>query len=588
MANIYTGVKENCPQAIELSRPHKLEFHFVVEDDDDLLSLCSWARQQGYYLCTMVACDERLLEDRAFKIYYVLSAPQELAILEYPLRDSLHPRQFTSIGKIFPSVTPLEKEVYDLFGLLPKESETHERQGFVLHSAYPSNCLPLKRTWSQSRIIKTIEERGVTSVSTVESIPLPEGFLHLPVGPIHASIIEAGHFRFYVAGEVIEDLEIRLGYKHKGIEKLFETNYLLEDRWELTKDNKKLADNGGWRLAECISGDSSFAHTLAYCQAVESLARIELSEVTHYWRALFLELERLYNHVNDVAALIHDMALDLISSQIAILQEKAMQLNQRLAGHRLLRGVNRPGGVVLPHTPNLDDVHHTITKLTADFLRLSKFVLDMPACRDRVIKTGILTKEQAQDIGATGLAARASGCWEQDFRLRHPQGVYRHKELRRLIKDTLVYSDDEPLWVSNHHTPIRASDLQGDVFARMALRVAEVETSAQIIGYIVNHLGALADLMPSWHPITKVLDAVPDFEIGLGYAEGWRGDVFYWVMKGPGNSIFRCKVRDPSLFNWPAMRLAVIQNSGTGNENLLADFPLINKSFNLSYSGHDL
>jgi Ni,Fe-hydrogenase III large subunit len=429
---------------------------------------------------------------------------------------------------------------------------------------------------------------------------LPDGMLFLPVGPIHAGIIEAGHFRFHVAGEVIENLDIRLGYKFRGLEKLFQAQYTVEK---------------GYELAERVSGDSSFAHSMAYCQAAEALAGSEpLPRAALYWRGLFLELERIYNHINDVGALVHDMAFDLVASEIAVLREKIVRLNQHLTGHRLLHGVNRPGGIVLKPVPDLEALQTEAVNITSEFLLLGELIMKMPACRDRAFTTGILTGQQVKKFGATGLAARAS-CGaidilgtaladelrQHDFRLKHPQGVYKlHTKLCDEIRATIVTENTKPS-ASFRRVQVFQKDLQGDVFARLALRVAEVETSSRIIQRLTSRMKKFPLNEPTLvepEYFTRTLRKTPNFEFGIGFVEGWRGDIFYWLMKGPGNTIFRCKVRDPSLFNWPALRLTTIRkpkseaNGKPPNkdywENILADFPLINKSFNLSYAGHDL
>jgi Ni,Fe-hydrogenase III large subunit/Ni,Fe-hydrogenase III component G len=574
MADIYTGIVETglSEQVFRLSRAAPDETHFVIENGQSLLRLCQWVQRNGYYLCTMVASDERLLEDNVFKIYYVLSgSQQDLLILENPLTDTQHPTEFTSIREAFPSVAPLEEEACDLLGLSAC-NRTANDQGFMLHAPFPIDLYPLRRTRSLERLRGLINDsagKGPLPLPT-----LPEGMLILPVGPIHAGVIEAGHFSFHVAGEVVEELSIRLGYKHKGIEKLFETYYSLED---------------GQNLAEKVSGDSSFAHSMAYCQAVEALAGEEPPEAAQYWRALFLEMERLYNHIADIGALVHDMAFDLLASPMFVLREAAVQLNKRLTGHRLLRGVNKPGGVELSGYPDLNEARKTIEDITADCLRLSKIVLEMPACRDRAITTGLLTQEEVAVCGATGMVARASGIMKHDFRLRHPQGPYRHQAIKELIEATSVPTNGQ----SERQLSIYEDDLKGDVYARMVLRVAEVETSSKIIQYLIDGLTALGADFPTYQCLTPQLRNAADFDFGLGFVEGWRGDIFYFVMKGPDNSIFRCKVRDPSVFNWPAESQAVVRKlKGTSKtehwENILADFPLINKSFNLSYAGHDL
>ncbi len=304
---------------------------------------------------------------------------------------------------------------------------------------------------------------------------------------------------------------------------------------------------------------------------------------------MFLELERLYNHIGDVGALVHDMAFDLVASPIAALVEGIVQLNQRLTGQRRLRNVNRPGGIELLQTPDLKDAEDTVCTLTDHFLEFGQFVLEHPPCRERALTTGVLTDQQAKEWGTTGLVRRASGWATHDFRLRHPQLVYRQPVIREAIETTISKDDNQ----STRRVPVFESNLKGDVFARLALRIAEVETSANIIRQVLEKLKDFDPSQPWRKPIDDALTKTLNYEFGLGFVEGWRGDIFYWVMKGPANTIFRCKVRGPSHFNWPAMSVAVIRkpkNKGQAGywENILADFPLINKSFNLSYSEHDL
>ena len=291
-------------------------------------------------------------------------------------------------------------------------------------------CIRCAKTAPISLSTSASESEVASKRSIFESAALPHGVQNLMVGPIHAGVIQPGQFRFHVAGEVIEDLDIRLGYAHRGIEKLFATHYTA-----LT----------GHILAERVAGDASVAHTLAFCQAVEGLTgeTAPLPPAAACWRALLLEMERLYNHVGDAAALVHDMAFDLVASELAVLREQAVRLNATLTGHRLLRGAVHPGGVAICHPEALPDVVTRLGAIVERFLTvISKLVLANPACRARAETTGVLTAFEAREIGATGLPARASGLWRQDFRLRHPQGVYVEPELgtelRALIEQTIT------------------------------------------------------------------------------------------------------------------------------------------------------
>ncbi|HYN78730.1 MAG TPA: hypothetical protein VES73_13175, partial [Lamprocystis sp. (in: g-proteobacteria)] len=407
-----------------------------------------------------------------------------------------------------------------------------------------------------------------------------------------------------------------LWFTHRGIEKLFE--------------GRRLMDGG--ELAGVVTGDSAFAHSLAYCLAVESLADFAAPPVLQHWRALLLELERIVNHMADCAAIVHDMAFDALSSPLTVVQEQAVRLAQELTGNRLLRGVNRPGGMVLPAEAQaaLPGLAGRIEELVDGFLDLALPVMQEPACRDRLIATGVLTRREALSLGATGLPTRASGVLARDFRLRHPWGIYCDVNIRKRIKgiaqeplDLTRLNEPQPDAIDwTRRVPVRKQpklrkeretheedpglkepatiDLTGDVFARTWLRLAELEACRDLMEPIV---AGLVDAPPLAAPapgsaadIEAALRDAENFDFGIGCVEAWRGEVCYWVQKGPRGSIYRCKVRDPSVFNWPALAQAVVcknrqdgePGAGLRHENILADFPLINKSFNLSYAGSDL
>jgi Ni,Fe-hydrogenase III large subunit len=404
---------------------------------------------------------------------------------------------------------------------------------------------------------------------------LPKGMFIVPVGPIHAGIIEAGHFPFHVAGEVVEELPVTLGYKHRGIEKLFETHYMLMD---------------GWRLAEKVSGDSAVAHVTAYCQAVEDLAKTELPLVAYQWRTMLLELERMYNHISDIGLLAVGIAYEQAAARLATLRELFVHyINLPLSGHRFLRGLNYPGEVKIPQEIAWNEIRLRLDAVVEEALEIGLKLLQMPNTRERMIGTGSLTKDDGRY--AAGLAARASGWYSHDFRLRHPSTVYRSETIQQIIRRTFFSEDVFPPRKVN----VYKYDLKGDVFARLAVRVAELETSLYLVQELIKILkdGVLQSSLQ-----VNILDALtltPENAFGLGYAEGWRGAVIYMVFKGSENTIARCDVCDPSLINWHLFRKAVERQEIEGkpqkknvSENILADFPLINKSFNLSYAGHDL
>jgi Ni,Fe-hydrogenase III large subunit/Ni,Fe-hydrogenase III component G len=554
---------------IELPRQPENQRHVVVNDGNTLLTILTAAREQNCFLRAMTVTDERLRESRSFKLYYLISDNREdqLIILETDVTKS-DDLVYPSVRSIFPAVISTEEQIYDLFGLKADVGMEEAADGFLLHNPaylFDEPLQPLRRTRTKRGLDQILQSEQKNHLPTapgwVKSLK-QEGVSILSVGPVHGEIIESGQFLFYVAGEVIESLSLRLGYKHRGIEKLFETHYTLET---------------GWKLAEKISGDSSFAHSLAYCQAVENIVNVTPPKTALYWRALLLELERIYNHIADVGALAHEVAYDRAAAQISSLRETVVQLNQRLSGNRFLRGINVPGGANLPASGvDVQAIRQIVEAVAEEFLELAKDVLENPKCRERMLGTGRLTREDA--VNATGFAARASGWFERDWRLQHPQGAYDDPEAQNILRSTIVSDGEED---PNRKIPIYPRDLNGDVFARLAMRVAEVETSAKLILHFANHLQDVDLTRPARVSISEKLSRLPGLNFGVGIVEGWRGDVVYMVFKGQEDTIFRCSPRDPSAINWRIFSKAV-------QGNRLSDFPLINKSFNLSYAGFDL
>jgi len=517
-------------------------------------------RREGYFLVTLVANDEHELADNCFKLYAVFSHPSIDLFVTLMLPLGRGTATFPSLAHLFAAATPFECEIAERFGLT--SSSDVPAPPCFRHPTYPADLAPLRRASSTADIRAALSRQASPFTEEADLAPLAPGELDLPIGPIHAGVIEPGHFRFRIAGEVVEQLDARLGYAHKGVERLFQINYTLRD---------------GWKLAERIVGDSAFAHSLAYCRALESLTAAEVPRPAQLLRALFLELERLYNHMGDCAALAHDVALDLPAAEMAAPREALLRLNQDLSGHRLLRGLNRPGGIVLPESFNPDRVRSPVGQAVARFLPVARFLLTDPGFRNRLMNIGMIARPMAEQIGATGLVARASGL-ERDWRRLHPVDAERLPELRDLWNAGLP---DEDVYVVEERTA-------GDAFARYATRVAEVAASARIVERLLD-LWENAWLDEEFCAVVN-LRPVSNYRFGLGYAEGWRGPVVYWLMKDKFERIYRCKVCDPSCLNWPALKAASEPHTDESRrfEILLADFPIVNKSFNLSYAGNDL
>lgn len=360
-----------------------------------------------------------------------------------------------------------------------------------------------------------------------------DGVHEIPVGPVHAGIIEPGHFRFSVVGEKVLRLEERLGYKHKGIERRF----------------TEMAPLDAHRLAGRVSGDSTVAFAWAYCMALESTSEALIPERAEWLRALMLERERVANHLGDLGALGNDAALAFGLAQFSRLREDWQRLSHEAFAHRFMMDVIMPGGVAtdLP-MPRRDAMRSQCDAVERDVRRLRQIYDEHAGLQDRFMTTGRVTPELAARLGLTGMAGRASG---QAHDLRCDHGWQPYRRLRTNI----------------------AGQTGGDVAARVAVRFDELLESLRLIRELCNGLPAGALACPVTPPSNEA--------IGIGWVEGWRGEVLVALHLGTDGRITRCHCHDPSWQNWPVLEHAVIGN-------IVPDFPLINKSFNLSYSGHDL
>ena len=536
-----------------------------AQDPGQLRRLAAFLRND-FDLVTVVADDERELEDRSFKLYYVFShsTADLFLVAEHVLGHRVV--DYPSLYDSFNAVDSFEREILDLFGLRPMvDGRQRVESGSWLHRAYPPELFPLRRDRTLDELCLAVAEhqsRAGPPPPVIEASDHGLGSSLLSVGPVHAGVIEPGRFLFRIAGETVTDAEVRLGYTHRGIERLFQSHMCLLD---------------GWRLAEQVSGDSSFAHSLAYCHAVEVLTEAEVPEAAELLRGLFLELERIHNHVGDVAALAEDIAMRRPAADLAVVRERLLRLNAEVAGHRYLRRINRPGGIALAVPLDAAAIRRTLTDCLDRFTTVARRVGRRAVFRDRTIGVGTLTIKQADILGVTGLAARASGA-ERDYRLTHPTGIYGTPWLR---------ADPDPLR-GNGADAFAAEARSGDVYARFQTRVHEVRTAHRLAERILDRWAMLPsreqdNLRTEPQPLSK-----NNYSFALGFAEGFRGDVVYWLMQDKIGGIYRCKVRDPSMLNWPGLLRSVLPVDQPGRASFLSDFPLVNKSFNLSYAGNDL
>jgi Ni,Fe-hydrogenase III large subunit/Ni,Fe-hydrogenase III component G len=485
-------------------------------------------RLYGEYLLPLksITATDRRKEGKGFQIYYVFGVPSEQIFL-IPVLTIQDEGTFPSVTSFIHEASGYERKIYSFFGLRPEGHPGLTQM--ILHENWPETIFPLRKDvdWQT----RPSDAHGTVPFQKVEG----EGIYEIPVGPVHAGIIEPGHFRFSVAGEEIVLLEPRLGYTHKGIEKCFETKSVEE----------------GIRLSERVSGDTSFTHSLAFCQAIERLAGIEVSKRATYLRVIFSELERLANHLNDIGFIMLDTGFSFGGSHGARLRERIMQLNERLTGNRFLRGVNAFGGVRCDiDSKSRESVLQELESLHKDFSEVIEIANESTSVLNRLTGTGTIDRQIAIDHGAIGIAGRAVNI-AHDARIEYPYAAY----------------DKLPFEI--------ALESDGDVRARWLVRIKEVHSSMKLIEQAFHEMPGSGKLLSEKEIVLQ------GNRLGIGITEGWRGEILYIVMTDADGHLSRVDVRDPSFLNWNLLGYA-------GKGNIVPDFPLINKSFNLSYSGYDL
>jgi Ni,Fe-hydrogenase III large subunit len=367
---------------------------------------------------------------------------------------------------------------------------------------------------------------------TYRFLPVEGEALHqIPVGPVHAGIIEPGHFRFTAHGETVVRLEERLGYVHKGIESLLAGASV-----------EKAA-----KLAGRASGDSTVAYALAFAQALEAACGLAVSARAQVLRSLMLELERIANHLGDIGAVCNDAAFALMHAHCAVLRERVLRASAEAFGHRLMMDCVIPGGVRTNLSKDgIAAIRRLISEIHHRYPALATLYEETASLQDRTVGTGFVSADLARQFGAGGFVGRASAR-AFDARKLFPQPPY----------DSLLFA-----------APVVEG---GDVDARVRVRMAEVEQSIVIIEQLLEHIPRGELTVPL---------AFRDTE-GAALVEGFRGDIFAWVRVAADGAITRAHLRDPSWFQWPLLEAAI-------EGNIVADFPLCNKSFNCSYAGHDL
>src|SRR3990167_4424106 len=418
--------------SVELLEPRGRVSSFSI-DRDDLKPAITFLLEGGFRFITMAGEDERSAKNR-FTISYIFGFPKENRFVSLVLSVDPSNPVFPSVADVLLSARLFGLEIMDMFGLTPEghpdielsAQENGKERRLVRHHNWPKGEYPLRKDFLWN---KRPREANVEFPFLAYS--REEGVFEIPVGPIHAGVIEPGHFRFTAVGEMILNLEIRLWYSHRGIEKLFE--------------QKNLTD--AVVLAEHISGDTSFAHSLAFCEAAEELAGMPVSKRAGLLRIIFLELERIYNHVGDIGMIGLDAAFAFAGSNGSRLKELAMQLNDKLTGSRILRGVNAIGGVTKDITgENAEFLEKFLASFEQDFEEFVNVLFSTSSLLDRLETTGRLKQKTAFDYNTVGVVARASGL-KRDARQDFPNEWWRHTHMSVPTFET------------------------GDVFARFQVRV---------------------------------------------------------------------------------------------------------------------
>jgi Ni,Fe-hydrogenase III large subunit/Ni,Fe-hydrogenase III component G len=491
-------------------------------DEIQLRELCEQVKHEGGKLLALWGSDEQP-RGKGYALHLSLVSASGMICLTLPV--STERPAYPDVSDLFPAASRMQRAVTDLLGIHPTGAE--DQRKWLRHASWPANQHPLRKNFDATAVHPTeADAYPFVSVSG-------DGVHEIPVGPVHAGTIEPGHFRFSIIGDRVLRLEQRLGYTHKGIEKRFESMDLAQ----------------GAKLAGRIGGDSTVAYAWAYAQALESVTGTAPSARAQTLRGVFLELERLLNHLGDLGYLGNDVALAFGFTQFWILKEDLLRLNGELFGHRYLMDKIIPGGVACDiDAQGSERLRQQLTRLATEVARLREIYDEHSGAQDRFLTTGRVAPDLAAQLGLTGLPGRASGqAW--DVRAQFPCAPYDQLEVRM------------------------ATHRNGDVAARVIVRFEEIFESIRLIQ---NMLGKL----PQGSLVEQVADAA-EGKLGIGWVEGWRGEIMVALHTGKNNSIYRLHPHDPSWQNWPVLEHAIIGN-------IVPDFPLINKSFNLSYAGHDL
>jgi Ni,Fe-hydrogenase III large subunit/Ni,Fe-hydrogenase III component G len=523
-AEYVAEINRHCEDAIINQTHNGNELYLTVFSDKSAAVTTLLYQHFNLPLVAMFANDERPLGN-SFVLFYVFAdrAAGQHIIIKAPIREGAE--IFQSVTAKIPAANLYEREIHDLFGLTPQGHPDLRRM--IFHTNWPENFHPLRKE-TDGRKQPPMANHPVDFIHVSG-----KGVYEIPVGPVHAGIIEPGHFRFSVAGEPIINLEAQLYYVHKGLEKLAETMPVERCLY----------------LAERISGDESFANSLAYCQAIEKIAGLAIPGRARFARVIFAEMERLVSHLGDLAGVCVDVAFGFAAFQFRLLRGWTYQMIEEISNTRFLRSVNRPGGLRREFITGKEAaIGAYLDRIETELVATERILKSSSWFSDRVEHTGVLTTKVARDLNAVGPAARAAGI-ATDLRQEFPYAAYQELHLE----------------IPDHQN--------GDVNCRVNVKLEECYQAISLIRQALDRIPAGA--------IYEPIGQLEAYRSALGYSEAPRGENIHWIMIGEKNTVYRYKIRTPSFCNWPVLCHAV-------KGNIVPDFPVINKSFNLSYAGNDL
>jgi Ni,Fe-hydrogenase III large subunit/Ni,Fe-hydrogenase III component G len=484
---------------------YRVSRHGLVDKAEELLAT-------GFRLALVAAHDDG---DRLRVVYLFLAGQPDRRVELECVVPASDPAVQSLAFLSFPAGR-FEREMADLYGIRPIGHPRPRR--LVRHAHWPEGWHPMRANAGPT---PEFASTGQFPFVTVEGT----GVYEIPVGPVHAGLIEPGHFRFSVVGETILRLKARLWFVHRGLEKLFHGRPVTR----------------AVELAERVSGDTSAGHALAHSLAVEDALGVPVPDAVHRLRALVVELERLHNLAADLGMLANDVGFSLANAHAQRIRERLLRLNETVTGHRLLRGVIRPGGVVLRALPDAAELR----SIAIDLAEVAELTLGNTVVYDRFVGTAVLAPDDARAMGCLGYVARASGV-RTDARLDHP---------------------------TTQLPVVEAGSDAGDVLARYTVRRDEFAASTELACHLIESRTSAIEY-------TAATPTSSGPSSGVGIVEGWRGTIVHRV-ETDGARLTRAKIVDPSWFNWPALPVAMA-------DTIVPDFPLVNKSFNLSYAGNDL